>query len=140
MKKCYTIKGIVHIVKNNKLMELYHLKDLQELFPFLTTLIMLNIYFCFRKFPVLLNVRSSYSSAFLVLNSGPTRKLKCIYYNTVQHSRYCEILVSCWYLYINVIIVMVSIYYNTVRFPLESFSVIQLCSTLFFKFGNPYNC
>ena len=32
-EKCYTINGIVHIVKNNKLMKLYHLKDLQELFP-----------------------------------------------------------------------------------------------------------
>ena len=33
IEKCYTINGIVHIVKNNKLMKLYHLKDLQELFP-----------------------------------------------------------------------------------------------------------
>ena len=30
----------------------------------------LDIFICFRKFPVLLNVRSSYSSAFLLLNSG----------------------------------------------------------------------
>ena len=33
IEKCYTINGIVHIIKNNKLMKLYHLKDLQELFP-----------------------------------------------------------------------------------------------------------
>ena len=33
IEKCYTIKGVVHIVKNNKLMKSYHLKDLQELFP-----------------------------------------------------------------------------------------------------------
>ena len=33
IEKCYTINGIVHIVKNNKLLKLYHLKDLQELFP-----------------------------------------------------------------------------------------------------------
>ena len=33
IEKCYTINEIVHIVKNNKLMKLYHLKDHQELFP-----------------------------------------------------------------------------------------------------------
>ena len=33
VEKCYTINEIFHIVKNNKLMKLYHLKDLQELFP-----------------------------------------------------------------------------------------------------------
>ena len=33
VEKCYTINEIVHIVRNNKLMKLYHLKDLQELFP-----------------------------------------------------------------------------------------------------------
>ena len=33
IEKCYTINGIVHIVKNNKLMKLYHLKDRQELLP-----------------------------------------------------------------------------------------------------------
>ena len=33
IEKCYTINGIVHIAKNNKLMKIYHLKDLQELFP-----------------------------------------------------------------------------------------------------------
>ena len=33
IEKGYTINGIVHIVKNNKLMKLYHLKDHQELFP-----------------------------------------------------------------------------------------------------------
>ena len=27
-EKCYTINGIVHIAKNNKLMKIYHLKDL----------------------------------------------------------------------------------------------------------------
>ena len=32
-EKCYTINGIVHIIKNNKLMKLYHLKDLQDIFP-----------------------------------------------------------------------------------------------------------
>ena len=51
LKKCYTINGIVHIVKNNKLMELCHLKDLQELFPLLTTLIMLNNLFLFSEIP-----------------------------------------------------------------------------------------
>ena len=29
IEKCYTINGIVHIAKNNKLMKIYHLKDLQ---------------------------------------------------------------------------------------------------------------
>ena len=33
IEKCYTINGIVHIVINNKLMKLYHLKNLEELFP-----------------------------------------------------------------------------------------------------------
>ena len=33
VEKCYTINEIFHIVRNNKLMKLYHLKDLQELFP-----------------------------------------------------------------------------------------------------------
>ena len=33
IEKCYTINGIAHIAKNNKLMKLYHLKDLKELFP-----------------------------------------------------------------------------------------------------------
>ena len=33
IEKCYTVNGIVHIVKNNKLMKLYHLKDLHKLFP-----------------------------------------------------------------------------------------------------------
>ena len=28
----------------------------------------------------------------------------------------------------------------TVMFPLEIFSLIELRSTLFFKFRNPYNC
>ena len=32
-EKCYMINGMVHIAKNNKLMKIYHLKDLQELFP-----------------------------------------------------------------------------------------------------------
>ena len=33
IEKYYTVNGIVHIVKNNKLMKLYHLKDLHKLFP-----------------------------------------------------------------------------------------------------------
>ena len=33
IEKYNTIKGIVHIAKNNKLMKIYYLKDLQELFP-----------------------------------------------------------------------------------------------------------
>ena len=33
IEKCYTINGIVHIAKSDKLMKIYHLKDLQELFP-----------------------------------------------------------------------------------------------------------
>ena len=33
IEKYYTINGIVHIPKNNKLMKIYHLKDLQEHFP-----------------------------------------------------------------------------------------------------------
>ena len=33
IEKCYTINGIVHVAKKNKLMKIYHLKDLQELFP-----------------------------------------------------------------------------------------------------------
>ena len=32
IEKCYTINGIVHVVKKNKLMKLYHLKDLTLLF------------------------------------------------------------------------------------------------------------
>ena len=64
IEKCYNISGIVNIVKNNKLMKLYHLKDFQELFP--EYVFDNSDHVCFRKFPVLLNVRSSYSSAFLV--------------------------------------------------------------------------
>ena len=33
IEKYYTINGIVHIAKNNKIMKIYHLKDLQEHFP-----------------------------------------------------------------------------------------------------------
>ena len=33
IERCYTINGIVHIAKTNKLMKIHHLKDLQELFP-----------------------------------------------------------------------------------------------------------
>ena len=33
IEKCYTMNGIVHIAKNNTLMKIYHLKDLQEPFP-----------------------------------------------------------------------------------------------------------
>ena len=33
IEKCYTIYGIVHIAKNYKLMKIYHLKNLQKLFP-----------------------------------------------------------------------------------------------------------
>ena len=33
IEKCYTINRIVRIAKDNKLMKIYHLKDLQELFP-----------------------------------------------------------------------------------------------------------
>ena len=33
IEKCYIMNGIVHIAKNNKLMKIYHLKDLQEPFP-----------------------------------------------------------------------------------------------------------
>ena len=33
IEKCYTINVILHIVKNDKLMKLYYLKDLEELFP-----------------------------------------------------------------------------------------------------------
>ena len=33
IEKCYTINGIAHIAKNNKLMKINNLKDLQELFP-----------------------------------------------------------------------------------------------------------
>ena len=33
IEKCYTINGIALIAKNNKLMKIYHLKDLQEPFP-----------------------------------------------------------------------------------------------------------
>ena len=32
LKNATPLIGIVHIVKNNKLMKLYHLKDLHELF------------------------------------------------------------------------------------------------------------
>ena len=33
IQKCYTINGIVRISKKNKIMKIYHLKDLWELFP-----------------------------------------------------------------------------------------------------------
>ena len=33
IEECYTINGIVRITKNSKLMRIYHLRDLQELFP-----------------------------------------------------------------------------------------------------------
>ena len=32
-EECYTINGTVRIPENSKLMRIYHLKDLQELFP-----------------------------------------------------------------------------------------------------------
>ena len=52
-EKCYNINGMVHIAKRKKLMKIYHLKYLQQLFQSmsLTTLIILNkFFFVFGKF------------------------------------------------------------------------------------------
>ena len=48
-------------------------------------------------------------------------------------------LVSCWYLQNKLYYFSNGecIYYNIVMFPLESFPIIWLCSSLFFKFETP---
>ena len=64
-----------------------------------TLIIMLNNLFLFSEIPVLLNVRSSYSSAFFMLNSGfPLENSSAFIIILYSVSKHLEILVSCSYL------------------------------------------